>query len=146
MGLPQISWLEQVDTSCEEILEIRRGLQLVRKIPKDWRRGFGGAKHLPAFVHCDWLIFLIHYHFNAVLTKLSELLMFALEVLHEEDKPLCLGILAKGKCIGACKISETIYSSFCGCGEYRHAVVFCASHILKTSCWLLRSHASNTVE
>ncbi len=46
-GRSQLSWLEQVDESCQELLRMERGpaWRLARKNPRVWRRRVGDTTH-----------------------------------------------------------------------------------------------------
>ncbi len=54
-GCPQLSWLEQVDESCQELLKMGRGpaWRLARRNPRVWRRRVGDATRLPAYAPFD---------------------------------------------------------------------------------------------
>ncbi len=56
-GRSQLSWLEQVDESCQELLRMGRGpaWRLARRNPRVWRRRIGGATRPPAYAPFDWL-------------------------------------------------------------------------------------------
>ena len=55
VGRPQISWLEQVDRSCDEVLGMGRGpaWRLARRNPRDWRRRVGEAMRPLAYAPID---------------------------------------------------------------------------------------------
>ncbi len=57
-GRQQLSWLEQVDESCQELLRMGRGpaWRLAPRDPRVWRRRVGDATRLPAYAPFDWLI------------------------------------------------------------------------------------------
>lgn len=54
-GRPQLSWLEQVDESCGELLRMGRGpaWRLARRNPRVWRRRVGDATRPPAYAPRD---------------------------------------------------------------------------------------------
>ncbi len=60
-GRPQLSLLEQVDESCQELLRVGRGpaWRLARRNPRVWRRRVGGATRPLAYAPFDWLIDLL---------------------------------------------------------------------------------------
>ena len=54
-GRPQLSWLGQVDESCQELLRMGRGpaWRLARRNPRVWRRRVGDATRPPAYAPFD---------------------------------------------------------------------------------------------
>ncbi len=62
-GRRQLSWLEQVDESCQELLKMGRGpaWRLARRNPRVWRRKVGDATRPPAYAPFDWLIDIFVY-------------------------------------------------------------------------------------
>ncbi len=55
---PQLSWLEQVDESCQELLRMGRGpaWRLARRNPQVWRHRLGDATRPLVYAPFDWLI------------------------------------------------------------------------------------------
>ncbi len=54
-GRPQLSWLEPVDESCQELLRMGKGpaWRLARRNPRVWRRRVGDATRSPAYAAFD---------------------------------------------------------------------------------------------